>query len=70
MFENFSVQANTIIYSTQDGKQIDEDFVDKFNEKIEKVIDNIGDYIENELEMNSKKSLGKLKLKFFFSVII
>lgn len=46
------------VYATQDGTEINEDFVESINDKIENLFDNLDDEIENELESDSDESLG------------
>lgn len=47
------------VYASQDGTEIDEDYVESVNDKIENLFDSLDDEIENELESDSDESLGK-----------
>jgi spermine oxidase len=51
----------SMLYATQDGKQIDERVVDRLMDKIEKIFDNLEYRIEKELEAeDSGESIGNL----------
>ena len=46
-------------FSTQDGTQIDEDYVDLVYDKINKMIESLYDTIERKLDDDSDQSLGR-----------
>ena len=54
------------MYATQDGTEINEDFVDSVNDKIENLLENLEDEIEKELESDSDESLGIKHIKIDF----
>ena len=59
IFLIFKGKGDTVYYSTQDGVSLDEDFVEKIQDKLENMFDSLEDVIENELEVDSDESLGK-----------
>ena len=53
---------------TQDGAQIDEEYVEKIFDKIENIFDSLDDVIENELDDDSDQSLGRLLDEIFIKL--
>ena len=45
-------------YATQDGTELDDDYVERIFNKIENIFDNLEDLIENELDDDSNQNLG------------
>ena len=58
-YQFIKIVPDSIIYADQTGQEYEEDSIDKIFVKIENMIDNLEDLIENELEDNSDKSYGK-----------
>ena len=57
-YQFIKIVPDSIIYADQTGQEYEEDSIDKIFVKIENMIDNLEDLIENELEDNSDKSYG------------